>query len=75
MLREFRRLNGSKVWHLNNECPDWPLIDYEIWIGSFVPPGCEKLCDLCYISKNQHKHINDTVITNKTVLEDRKCYQ
>jgi 5-methylcytosine-specific restriction endonuclease McrA len=54
MIREFRREKGSKIWHFNEDCPDWSTIDCEIWIG-VVPPDCEKLCNECYMMKEKQK--------------------
>lgn len=54
MIREFRRVKGSKIWHLNEDCPEWPTIDYEIWIGK-IPPDCERLCNICYMMKEKQE--------------------
>jgi len=68
MIREFRRVKGSKIWHLNENCPDWPITDYEIWYGVFVPPNCEQLCNVCYMTDKQFVKITK-VDTSKTTFQ------
>ncbi len=54
MIREFRREKGSKIWHYNEDCPNWPKYDYDIWIGE-IPPDCEQLCNVCYVMNEKQK--------------------
>lgn len=64
MIREFRRVKGSKIWHMNEDCEHWPIADYETWFGIFVPPNCEQLCNVCYMTGKRSEKTNKPDISN-----------